>query len=330
MGVSIQKNTLRMLLLVAVVVVIALVILFSSAYTLDETEQAVIVQFGKPVGNAVVEPGLHFKTPFIQEVRRYEKRILAWDGDPDEITTRDREFIFVDSTARWHIIDPLLFLESVRDERGAQSRLDDIIDSVVRDTVSSTELVEIVRSKDWNLDEQAVQSSGISEKEMQLLQREVMVGRQELEKTILAKAAQAIEGKYGIELVDVHIKRVNYVPSVQREVFNRMIAERQRVAEEFRSKGEGRKADIDGQTEKENAQILSEAKRLAEIIRGRADAEATRIYNEAYRLDPEFFAFYRTLESYAQTIGKDATLILDTDSDYFRYLRRIDPPQESK
>ena len=273
---------------------------------------------------------MHFKTPFIQEVRRFEKRILAWDGDPDEITTRDREFIFVDSTARWRIIDPLLFLKSVRDESGAQSRLDDIIDSVVRDTVSSTELVEIVRSKDWKLDEQTVKTSGISEKEMQLLQREIVVGRQQLERNILAKAQDAIEGKYGIELVDVRIKRVNYVPSVRREVFNRMISERQRVAEEFRSKGEGRRADISGQTQKENAQIRSEAQRQAEIIRGRADAEATRIYNEAYSLDPEFFAFYRTLESYSQAIGKDATLIIDTDSDYFRYLRRINPSQSSE
>lgn len=327
MSVSIQTSTLRWLVPLAVIIVIALIMMSAVTYSLDETEQAVIVQFGKPVGDSVVDSGLHFKKPFVQEVRRFEKRILAWDGAPDEITTRDREFIFVDSTARWRIINPLLFLKSVRDERGAQSRLDDIIDSVVRDTISSTELVELVRSKDWKIDKAAIESSGISEKEMQLLQREIKVGRQELERKILAKAQEAIKGRYGIELVDVRLKRVNYVPSVRREVFNRMISERQRVAEEFRAKGEGRRADIRGQTQKENAQIQSEAQRQAEIIRGRADAEATRIYNEAYSLDPEFFAFYRTLESYAQTIGKESTLIIASDSDYFHYLRRMNPDQ---
>ena len=320
-----SASVVRWLIPLAVLVVVGLVVLGSSAYRLDEAEQAVIIEFGKPIGDAVTKSGLHFKMPFIQQVRRFDKRILAWDGEPEQVPTLGREFISVDTTARWRVVDPLLYLQSMKDESGAQSRLDDIIDSVVRDKISSTELVEIVRSRDWHIEESELDSAGIGEKEKTILQREVKVGREQLERQILITAQQGIREKYGIELEDVRIKRLNYVRSVQVQVFNRMISERQRIAEEFRSKGKGRSDEILGQTDKEVAMIRSEAQRKAEIIRGKADAEATRIYNEAYSADPEFFAFSRTLESYGQSIGKHTTLLIGTDSDYFSYLRRIDP-----
>lgn len=310
------------LAMVMLFVAVGLVVSWSSVYTLDETEQAVIIQFGKPVGDTVTDPGLHFKMPFVQEVRRFEKRILAWDGDPNQIPTRGREFIFVDSTARWRILDPLLFLKSVKDENGAQSRLDDIIDSIVRDEISSTELIEIVRSKDWRFDEQSIEFARLSGKEKAILTREIEVGREQLEHNILVLAQKQMP-QYGIQLVDVRIQRLNYIPKVQHEVFNRMISERNRVAAQFRSEGEGQAAAILGETERKVAEVQSAASRDAEIIRGDADAEATRIYNEAYSINAEFFAFYRTMRSYSQSINKSTTLIISSDSDYFRYLRRI-------
>lgn len=312
----------------AVVLVIGVVLLAASTYTLDETEQAVIVQFGAPVGEPVTTPGLHFKKPFIQEVRRFDRRLIAWDGDPNQIPTRGREFISVDTAARWRITDPLLFLKSVRDEAGAQSRLNDIIDSVVRDKVSSTELVEIVRSKDWAVDPRDIERAAAPDSEQQqVLRQEVRIGREELTQAILEESRRLVPG-YGIELVDVRIKRLNYIPSVQQQVYNRMISERQRVAEQFRAEGEGQSSQILGETQREVAQIMSEAKRQAEVIRGQAEAEATSIYNEAYSTDPEFYAFYRSLESYEKSLGSEATLILQTDADYLRYLRNVSPNLE--
>lgn len=306
---------------VVVGVLLAAVVLLASVYMLDETEQAVIVQFGAPVGGAVDTPGLRFKIPFIQEVRRFDKRLLVWDGDPNQIPTRGREFISVDTTARWRIADPLLFLKSVRDETGAQSRLDDIIDSVVRDKMSSTELVEIIRSKDWKIEEKDMEQLAAPGDEIrEVLQKQVQVGREDLTQAILAEARKAMPS-YGIELKDVRIKRINYIPSVQKQVFNRMVSERQRIAERFRAEGQGQSAEIRGRMRKEVAEIVSNARRQQEIIRGAADAEATRIYNEVYSADPEFYAFYRSLESYVQSMSGKVTLILGMDSDYFRYLR---------
>ncbi len=310
------------------VALVTVIVLLASIYMLDETEQAVIVQFGAPVGEAVDTPGLHFKIPFIQEVRRFDKRLLVWDGDPNQIPTLGREFISVDTTARWRIADPLLFLKSVRDQTGAQSRLDDIIDSVVRDKISGSELVEIVRSKDWKVENKDMKRLIVpaSDETEQVVKKQVKVGREELTRAILDKARKEMPN-YGIELKDVRIKRINYIPSVQQQVFNRMTSERQRIAERFRAEGQGQSAEILGQTRKELAEILSNAHRQEEIIRGEADAEATRIYNQAYSADPEFYAFYRSLESYAHSLGGKVTLILGTDSDYFRYLRNATLPE---
>ena len=309
----------------ALVLVLVLIILASaSMYTVDEAEQAIVLQFGAPVGNTITEPGLHFKMPFIQEVRRFDKRVLSWDGDPNQVPTRGEQFISVDTTARWRIIDPLVFLQSVRDERGARNRLNDILDSVVRDHISASDLTEIVRSHDWAVSQEDLERAAVPVEgaDGEDLLQEVRVGRQELVNSILRTASQQM-GDYGIELVDIRIKRIDYVEAVQQQVFLRMIAERQRMAEQFRSEGRGQAAEIEGETQRMLAEISSEGRRQAEVIRGQADAEATRIYNEAFGADPEFYAFFRTLESYADSIGPELTMILNADSDYFRYFRDI-------
>jgi len=295
-----------------------------SAYTIDEAEQAIVIQFGRPVGDPITEPGLHFKLPLIQEVRRFDKRFLSWDGDPNQIPTRGEQFISVDTTARWRISDPLTFLQRVHDERGAINRLNDILDSVVRDHISASDLSEIVRSHDWEVTREDLQRALAAEDEEEDLLQEVTVGREQLVASIL-ETAKAQMYEYGIELEDIRIKRVDYVQAVQERVFERMIAERQRMAEEFRSEGSGRAAEIAGQTDRLLAEIISEAERKAEIIRGTADAQATRIYNEAFGADPEFYTFFRTLESYADSLGDDVTLVIGSDSEYFRYLGNIAP-----
>jgi len=301
--------------------------LLSATYLVDEAEQVVILQFGKPVGKPISEPGLHFKVPFIQDVLRYDKRLIAWDGEPNQIPTRGREFISIDTTARWRIVDPLQFLKSVRDEQGAQSRLDDIIDSTVRDKISSTELTEIVRSKDWEVtkeDLERVRGMQPDADESSLTEK-IREGRNTLTRAILEQASKGMPARYGIELVDVRIKRLNYITTVREQVFQRMVSERQRVAEQFRSEGQGEASRIRGETSRQLATIRSEAKRKAEGIRGEADAEATRVYNEAYTADTKFYALLRTLESYEKTLGKQTVLLISSQSDYFKVLRNMAP-----
>ena len=298
----------------------AVVILGAGLFVIDQAEQGIIVQFGEPVGEVVATPGLHWKRPFIQEVRRFDKRLLAWDGDVSQIPTLGREFIVVDTTARWRIVDPLKFLRSVRDELGARTRLDDILDSVVRDIVSGADLEEIVRSHDWDVDpaqaEEALARGDVALQKPKL-------GREGLEQKMLA-AASRLMPDMGIEIVDVRIKRINYIESVRRQVESRMVSERQSIAARFRSEGEGRSQEILGNMEKQLREIRSEAERKAEEIRGTADAEATKTYGAAYGADPEFFAFFRTLESY-RALGKNATLMLDAKAEFFRYLESTQP-----
>ena len=318
-----MKNMKKMLKIGGGVVVLALgVTLMGALYTLEEGEQAVIVQFGRPVGAPVTEAGLHTKLPFVQEVVRFEKRILVWDGDPNQIPTKGREFIWVDTTARWRISDAKKFLESVATEAGARSRLNDIIDSVVRDQVSSNELVELVRSASWVVPKDELLEAVPAEAQAEL-KKEVVSGREELTRTILAKARKVVP-QYGIELVDVRIKRLDYVESVREKVYARMISERKRIAARFRSEGEGRSAEILGTMEKELRQIRSTAYRRVQEVRGKADAEATQVYGAAYGGDPEFYAFSRTLEAYKEGQNTNATVILTTESDYYRYLKRAD------
>jgi membrane protease subunit HflC len=263
------------------------------------------------------------KIPFIQDVRRFEKRLLVWDGDPNQVPTAGREFIWVDTTARWRISDPKTFLESVATEQGAQSRLDDIIDSVVRDTVSSNSLVELVRSSSWETPQEELLAEAPQEV-VEELQKEVQLGREQITRGIL-KEAQKITPQYGIEVVDVRIKRLNYVESVRVKVYDRMISERKRIASRFRSEGEGRSAEILGDMEKELREIRSTAYRKVQEIRGEADAKATAVYGLAYGKDPEFYAFSRTLEALKEGQNEKSVLMLTTDSDYYRYLKNANP-----
>lgn len=306
--------------LAPLIVVVALLIgLRSAVYTLDEAEQAILVQFGEPIGDVITEPGLKLKAPW-QQARFFDKRLLVWDGDVTQIPTLGREFILVDTTARWRIDEPLRFLRSVRDEAGARTRLDDIIDSVVRDMVSSTELEEIIRSKDWSVDLDEIDDPTLAERSDVDLSQRPKLGRELLEQEILARAKRLMP-ELGIELHDVRVKRVNYIESVRAQVENRMIAERQSIAERFRSEGQGRSQEILGEMERKLRTIRSEAARKAEEIQGAADAEATQIYGQAFGADPGFYAFFRTLEDY-RVLGENATLMMRADSDFFRYLER--------
>jgi membrane protease subunit HflC len=320
-----MKFTLKTALIGIAVVI--LIVIFSGFYTLEEGLQAIVVQFGRPVGEPITEAGLHIKLPFVQEVRRFEKRLLVWDGDPNQIPTKGREFIWVDTTARWRIADAKKFLENVASEEGAQSRLNDIIDSVVRDQVSSSELVELVRSASWEVPRDEALKDIPKEREEEL-KKEIARGREEITRTILTEA-QKIIPQYGIELVDVRIKRLDYVESVREKVYERMISERKRIAAQFRSEGEGRSAgrsaEILGTMEKELRQIRSTAYRRVQEIQGQADADATRIYGQAYNRNPEFYAFLRTLESYKEKTNKNSVLILTTDSDFYQYIKKAIP-----
>lgn len=298
-------------------VAVGIIILLGQAtYTVSETEQVIITQFGEPVGDPVVSPGLHFKIPFIQRTNVFEKRFLEWDGNPNQVPTRDRRFIWVDTYARWRITDPLLFFQRLRDERGAQSRLDDILDGETRNAVARHNLIELVRSTNRDADDVQIES----EEEAVILET-LDRGRQEITREILETAATRTSD-LGIELLDLRLKRINYVEEVQQDVFARMIAERQRIAEEFRSEGQGEAARIDGERERELAQITSEAYRVAEELRGKADAEATGIYAEAYNRDANFYAFTKSLETYEETMDPATFFILGTDSELLRFLER--------
>jgi membrane protease subunit HflC len=306
-----------------VVLVGAVLSMLGAFYVLEEGQQAVVLQFGRPVGTPVTEAGLHFKIPFVQEVRRFEKRLLIWDGDPNQIPTAGREFIWVDSTARWRIVDPLKFLESVASEAGARSRLDDIIDSVVRDMVSSNPLVELVRSSTWETPKEEVLEEA-SKEVVEELKKEITLGREGLTRAVLA-VVRKIAPQYGIEVVDVRIKRLNYIESVREKVYARMISERKRIAARFRSEGEGRSAEILGNMEKELREIRSTAYKQVQEVRGKGDAAATKIFGDAYGRDKEFYAFSRTLENLKETKSGNSVLVLTTDSDYYRYLKDANP-----
>lgn len=311
-----QVKKLVMTIVTVGVLLVGGMLTLSAAYTVDETEQVVVLKFGEVVGK-VTEPGLHFRMPFLHDVARFDRRALEWDGEPNQIPTRGREFIKVDTTARWKIIDPVGFLKSVRDIAGARARLDDILDSVVRDRISSTDLVEIVRSSTW--DTSAADTDRLQTDSDDQLNRKIEYGREQLQADILAEASKSMP-QYGIELVDFRVKRLNYIPSVQQQVFGRMISERERIAEQFRAEGEGEASRIRGDTAKELAEITSVAKRDAAEVRGRGDAEAARIFNEAYGADPEFYAFVRTLQSYRSSIGAGTVMLLGAESEYFKYL----------
>lgn len=301
-----------------IIAIIVLIALFNVFYTISESEQAIITQFGKPIGGAITMAGLHVKVPFIHALHRFEKRILIWDGSADQIPTADKKYIWLDATARWKIVDPLLFYQSVGNITGAQGRLDDIIDSASRDVISSHLLIECVRNTNTILERGQVVPE--EESEVETILEKIELGREALTKEILLIARELVP-QYGIELLDVQIKRLNYIEDVRKKVYERMDSERQRIASKYRSEGEGKKAEIVGMKERELNRIYSEAYKRSQEIRGEADAEATKIYANAYRLDPEFYSFLKTLEIYKTSLGANSRAILTTDSDIYRYLK---------
>lgn len=292
-----------------------LITLSTSVYITNEAQQVIITQFGRPVGEVVTEAGLHAKIPFIQAANYFEKRFLEWDGVANQVPTRDKRFIWVDTYARWRISDPLLFFQRLRDERGAETRISAIIDGETRNSVARHDLVEVVRNSNRDTADILLDA----EEETAILE-EILVGRAEIQLEI-REAAQTSLNDLGIELLDVRLKRINYVEEVQVDVFQRMIAERQRIASRYRSEGEGETARIDGERERELQRIQSVAYREAEEIRGQADGEATRIYAAAYNRDDDFYAFIKSLETYELTADPSSILILTTDSELLRFVK---------
>lgn len=289
----------------------------SSSYTISETQQVVITQFGEPIGKAVTQPGLHFKLPFVQELNWFDKRWLEWNGDANQVPTRDKKYIWVDTYARWRIIDPLRFFQALRDERSAQSRLDDIIDGETRYVIASHNLIEVVRSSNRPFESVTDEEEAVSESESMA---GVTVGRDKLTRMILQRASKAMPS-YGIELVDVQIQRVNYIESVQTKVFERMISERKRIADRYRSEGQGKSAEIRGRKERELQKISSEAYRKSQEILGQADAKAAAIYADAYGRDPRFYRFLKSMETYGRALDEKTTLVLSTESELYRFLQ---------
>lgn len=305
-------------------VVLLSILVVSMAYTVSETEQVIITQFGKPVGEPISDAGLHFKLPYIQEVNRVEKRILGWDGRPNEMPTKDKTYIVVDTFGRWKIQDAKQFFLRLRDERSAQSRLDDILGSETRNAIAKHELIELIRTTKDRVpvrDETIADAPG----NIGILYR-IEKGRAKIEQEIFEKAASKLTD-FGIELLDVRFKRINYNDSVRDRIFSRMISERQQIAERFRSEGAGEAAKIKGRKEKDLLEIESEAYKQVQTIHGKADAKATEIYAEAFNQSEDsiaFYAFVKTMETYETMLDRDSTLIMTTDSDIFKFLKRID------
>lgn len=303
------------LILLFLIAIAAISIVGGAVYIVDERQQVIITQFGKPVGDPKTEPGLQFKMPFFQKAQFFDKRFLEWDGDRNQLPTKDKRFIFVDTYARWRITEPLQFFQRLRDIRSAQSRLDDILDGETRNTIARHDLIEAVRSS--NREFQRVEELGDAAQDD--ITQTISAGRGALEAEVLAAAQKRVED-LGIEVLDFRFKRINYVPEVRREVYARMISERQRIAEQFRSEGEGESARINGERERELKRITSEAYREAEEIRGRADGEAADIYAKAYNRDPEFYRFIKTMDVYSSTLDKQTILLLGTDGELMRFL----------
>jgi membrane protease subunit HflC len=300
---------------VALVALVLLLVISGTLYIVDERQQVVITQFGEPVGEPVTTPGLKVKVPFIQKANYFDKRFLEWDGDSNQLPTKDKRFIHVDTYARWRISEPLKFFQRLRDERGGQSRLDDILDGETRNTIAKHSLIEVVRSTNREF----ATSEELAEELAPEAQQTIEFGRAVLAAEVLA-AAQGRTADLGIEILDFRFKRLNYVEEVRREVYARMISERNRIAEQYRSEGAGESARINGERERELKKITSEAYREAQEIKGRADAEAADIYASAYNRDAEFYRFTKTMEVFKATMNKDTVLLLGTDGDYLHYL----------
>jgi len=301
----------------SILIIIILFVFLSSIYVVDETEQIIITQFGKAIGEPTTEPGIGFKIPVIQRVNRFPKNLLAWDGDPDQVNTLDKTYLWVDTFARWKIVDPLKYFETVHYEQEAHARLDGILNSSIRNSITSNYLIETVRNSNRELDisDQAEDAAA--------MMGEVEIGRGQIAKGIIEEAQPKLD-KFGIELVDLKIKRLNYVEEVRRSVYGRMVAERNQIAEKYRSEGQGEARKIEGEMEREMKRITSEAYRTAEEIKGNADAQATLIYAQSFGRGPEFYSFLNTLDIYKDVMGKDSTLVLSTDSEFLKYFKGYD------
>jgi membrane protease subunit HflC len=306
------------------------VVLSGSVYTVSEWEQSILTQFGRPIGSPVTDAGLHFKVPFIQKVRRFDKRILNWDGYPNQIPTKDKKYILVDTTARWRIKDPLLFLQTVQTEAGARLRLDGILDAVTRDTISNNNLVEAVRNSNAILEKMKIREAaqkkteivpGAEEEEVVGEIDPVSVGREALSGIIIERARAGL-GEFGIEIIDVQLRRIAYEESVEAKVYERMISERQRIAQKIRSVGLGEQAKIQGKIAKDLQEIESKAYRDVQAKKGNAEAKAIRIYAQAMNADPDFYHFVRTLEAYKKALPADTKLILSTDNRFLELFRK--------
>ncbi|MEY2557267.1 MAG: modulator of FtsH protease HflC [Verrucomicrobiota bacterium] len=314
-----------LILLAIAVAFLLLRALFGSFYAVHQTEQVIVTQFGKPVGDPITDPGLHFKLPFIQEVNRIDKRFLEWDGLPVAIPTRDKTYIHVDTFARWRIDDPKTYFVRLHDERSAQSRLEDILGSETRNAIAKHDLIEIVRTdKDRKpLHDESLKPGPVGIGTIGVLSP-IAYGRLKIEAEIKAAAAVKL-GEFGIELLDVRLKRVNYNPDVLDRIYQRMISERRQIAQRFRSEGEGEAARIAGQKERDLNEIQSTAYRRVQEIRGQSDAKATEIYARAYTQNPqaaEFYGFLKTMETYRKILPTNSTLVLSTDSELFSLLKR--------
>lgn len=301
-----------------IVALFAVLVVAGAFYELNEAEQAIITQFGKPVGDPVAEPGLHFKLPFVQKVNVFDKRFLEWDGEANQLPTRDKRFIWVDTYARWRITDPLLFFQRLRDENGAQTRLDDILDGETRNAIANHDLLEVVRTsnREPEFDETLPEAEAATLDSIEF-------GREAIRREILTNA-QARTSDLGIEILDVRLKRINYIEDVRQEVYDRMISERKRIATRFRSEGDGEASRILGEMERELKQITSEAYRQAQEIRGEADARATAVYASAYDRNAEsrsFYTFLKSLETLQSTVDGETSLLLSTDGEFYRFLK---------
>ncbi len=303
-----------------IIFLVALVVLFNAFYIIDERQQAIITQFGKPIGGAIQDAGLHIKIPFFQKVHYFDKRILEWDGDAKQIPTSDKRYIWLDTFSRWQIVDPLKFYETTRYEYNAHSRLDDIISGITRDVISSNKLLELVRSSNREMSFTSEYSDSKLEDESK---EKITNGRQAIADSIFAHAKVKV-AEYGINLIDVRIKRLNYNQEVQAKVFERMISERNKIAAKYLSEGKGNSSEILGKMQRELDQIQSVAYRKAQEIKGKADAAAINIYANAYNKDPEFYEFLKTLETYEKTIDNKNTIIMTTDSDYYKFLKKME------
>lgn len=312
-----MNNLTRTITIAAVV--LGIILIYNSLYVVDETEQVVITQFGKVARDPVTTPGLNLKIPFIQKTSYFAKNLLTWDGDPGQVPTKDKTYIWVDTFARWKIVDPIKYFQTVNNEFAALERLDDIIDPAMRNLVTSNELVESVRNTDRPMD---TFESKVSEERKRRIQYNIELGRDEITRRIVRQAGKKLD-QFGIGLVDVKIKRINYVEEVRKAVYNRMIAERNQIAEKYRSEGKGEASNIRGEKEKELQVIQSQAYKTAQTLKGEADAKATKIYADAYGVDPDFYEFLKAMDVYKETMEKDSTLILSTDSDFMKYFKGL-------